>query len=261
MKNTKKIIRAVAFITAVLSLVLLASCKKTPEAFDDTTADTGGETVEIKKNHSDIVDENGKVIGLETYFKNGEVKSQEYYNENGDVISSVIYNEDGTKDAEQTISYDIYHNPVQYITLKYYYENGSLKEYNRSFFDSKQLAVKSESYNGDGSLQGAFAYEHDDYGNVTVEKVFGPENYVIKTYYRTYNEKSLLTEEKLLGESSQFLSLVKYEYNENDRLVKETKYKENGEISSYAEYEYAEGSKDAITHIYVSDGNGGFMEY
>lgn len=264
MKKTSIFVRSFAIFAVIFTVSVFASCGRGVEAETGDSgivSDNGVETIEIIDSVKELYNESGEVVGKESYFADGTLRFHEDYNENGDVISSAAYNQDGTKDAVQNVTYDASGAPLQYITEKYYYEGGALKEYNISYYDKRQMLNRSESYNADGSVQDIVTYERDDRGNPTVESHYGEKNYLTTVCYRTYSENGLLTEEKTVDGRGKFLSAVRYEYGDNGKILKDMNLNEAGEITSYCEYTYKDGADAPETRIYVPDGSGGYIEY
>ncbi len=266
MKNSKiiKIISAMVIFAIIISC--MASCRKKeePENTDDqsteSSTDTGIGGVDVGE-FKDILDSNGNKIAQEIYFADGSLKYRENYNADGKMLSSVLYNKDGTKSVEESRRYDLEGNVVEYVTVKYEYENGNLTQYNQSFFNDKKWCTSTYGYNADGSSQGFFTYVYDDAGNEIEKKEYG-ENMALRFIFETeYDENNLPVKEITKNYSGEVTGISLIDYNDKGIIIKRSECKPDGTVRSYCDYIYDENGKLVEEQIYITDGQGGFIRY
>lgn len=254
-----------ALILAAVLCTAAVSCKKEEPSSDpadsgDAPADTGVGGVDVGE-FKDILDPKGNKIGQEIYFADGSLKYVENYNSNGDIIDSVLYNKDGTKSVEESRLYDADGKIKQYVTVKYEYENGALKQYNQSYFNEKKWCTASYGYNADGSSQGFYTYEYDDAGYEIEKREFG-ENMALRFIFETeYNDDNKAVKEITKDPRGNVTGFSLIEYNASGNISRRSECAPDGTVRNYCDYVYDGAGNLAEEQIFVSDGQGGFIRY
>ena len=264
MKNNKFLrILCAALLLAVMLSSFTACRKKDPEQTEETTDatdETGIGGVDVGE-FKDVLDANGNKIGEEIYFADGTLKYVEHYNQQGEVISSTLYNKDGTVSVEEGRNYDSTGKITRYVTVKYEYENGVLKQYNESYFNENKWCTSTYGYNADGSSQGFYTYEYDNAGNEIVKKEYG-ENMALRFVFETeYNDKNQPVKEITKNDKEVVTGITVNEYNEKGLISKKSECAPDGTVRNYCDYIYDKDGKLVEEQIFVSDGQGGFVRY
>ena len=188
------------------------------------------------------------------YEEYGELTELKSYAEDGTVLSALFYSY--TRDENGRISEMTETAPDGNTTYRYRYdENG--RETGKTVLSGNAVTAEYE-------------YAYDEYGNVTLERLKGPDGQLVSELFTEYTydgDGRLLREQTRTGEAGGRISLLKYEYDEEDRLIRRfsgslndgeenwtsedrLRYDENGFVS---EVEYLIGGSLNRRIVYEND--------
>jgi antitoxin component YwqK of YwqJK toxin-antitoxin module len=198
-----------------------------------------------------------KIKSITTIDSDGKIKSINFYNDRGDIVK-VEDNNQGRTETRKEFIYDSSGNLMEEKTFSSERKIHHVEKYSYSL---KNLLVRKEYIDSDGSIDATWTYEYDESGNKVMEtqKSGTMSNSVTKFKYLDgrlietettndsigkenkitykYNDKGQVVEEKTKVYFSNTTITLTYIYNETGKLT-ELKEKSSNGVSSLTTYQY-----------------------